>query len=231
MARLGCIGLICIAVCAGAVTLARRIGGMRVSPLAAIFTMPDGTPCPEVCFFGVQPGKTSYQEAVLLVQKHPFTRLLHRNGRSNDRFSIFQSTDASFDVEFAKSLDGDELAWIGLTNANFGVKQASSGAGYLGDMIDLLGPPTGVGVSDSDLLTYAYYNADRIELSAVHDSNDDSDPISMNDPVYSVQLYAPDQRADMAGGTADIGAAQFKLWRGFRVIGLYRYAPPIDMAP
>lgn len=110
MARLSCIGLICITLCAGGITLARQIGQSHALPLAAIFTTPDGTPCPEVCLFGAQPGKTTYQEAILLLQQHSVTRTLRRRESGNELLSIFESESADFDVEIAKSQDSDVLA-------------------------------------------------------------------------------------------------------------------------
>lgn len=231
MARLTCVALIGVALCAGAVTLARRVGLSSVLAQAAIFTAPDGTPCPEVCLFGAEPGKTSYTEAVRLLEQHPFTRALHRSVNSNENFSAFESKNAGFIVQIAKAWDSDTLAWIILTNANFGLMQAPSGVGSLGDIIGLLGAPTAVGLSDSDLLTYAYYEANRIVLSAFRPWGADSVPISIDDPVYAIQLSAPGQPVDRAGEVVDMNTVSLKQWKGFGRVGKYRAAPTIEVVP
>jgi hypothetical protein len=47
-----------------------RIAGTP-SAFGLLFTLPDGSPCPAPCLFGVRPGETSYDEAVARVQTHP----------------------------------------------------------------------------------------------------------------------------------------------------------------
>ncbi len=231
MTRLSSVAFICIAVCAGAITLALRVGQSNALAQAAIFTAPDGTPCPEVCLFGAEPGKTSYAEAVRLLEQHPFTRALHLSVSSNERFSAFESKNAGFAVQIAKAWDSDTLAWIVLTNANFGLMRAPSGVGSLGDMIGLLGAPTAVGLSDSDLLTYAYYAANRIVLSAFRTWGADTVPISIDDPVYAIQLSAPGQPVSAAGEIADMNTVSLKQWKGFGRVGKYRAAPTIEVVP
>jgi hypothetical protein len=225
MKRWGCIGLICIAVCAGAITLARRIGSTQVSPLAVIFTNPDGTPCPDVCLFGAQPGKTTYQEAILLVQQHPFTRALQRRESGNELISLFESQTSDFKMHITKSKDNDVLAWIMLENINPNLRQVSSATGTLGQMISLLGPPTAVYAGDL-VITDTYYAATRTTLLSVRADSGDSVPISLDDSTLSIVLSTPGQFGDMAVCCLP----QLKQWRGFRPVGSYRAAPPVDLS-
>ncbi|MEP7291869.1 MAG: hypothetical protein ABI835_08790 [Chloroflexota bacterium] len=55
--------------------LTRLVGAMRpASPLAAVFSNPDGTPCDHPCVFGIHPGETSIEQAVSLLGVHLLTR-------------------------------------------------------------------------------------------------------------------------------------------------------------
>src|SRR5258708_12518171 len=65
-------------IAAGAVMLlAVRIGSSNpTDPIAALFTNPDGAPCAKPCLFGVRPGKTTLEDALNILDKHPFTHSL-----------------------------------------------------------------------------------------------------------------------------------------------------------
>ena len=75
MARRLLIGaLVLIALFAGAITLTRAVGQGQPAEIEDIFTAPDGTPCPQLCLFGVTPGQTTAGQAAALLRAHP---LLH----------------------------------------------------------------------------------------------------------------------------------------------------------
>src|SRR5262245_35734692 len=59
---------------ASIIVVDRLLGGTRPSPLAPIFTFPDGTPCERRCLFGIQPGVTSVVDAIALLKAHPLLR-------------------------------------------------------------------------------------------------------------------------------------------------------------
>lgn len=57
------------------VLLARLLGATQPeSPLAAVFSNPDGTPCAQSCIFGIRPGETSVADARMLIAEHPLTK-------------------------------------------------------------------------------------------------------------------------------------------------------------
>src|SRR5689334_6507113 len=60
-----------IATFAAAIFVARRISSTQPSPLAVLFTNPDGTPCERPCLFGIRPGKTTRAEAIRLLKANP----------------------------------------------------------------------------------------------------------------------------------------------------------------
>src|SRR5438552_4157908 len=61
------------------VVLCVAIGGVQLitraarASVATLFTNPDSSPCQRPCLFGVRPGETSYETAIKLLQRHPFT--------------------------------------------------------------------------------------------------------------------------------------------------------------
>ena len=57
-----------------AITLTRAIGQRQSPDAEAIFTTPDGTPCPQVCLFGVAPGQTTAEQAAAMLRAHPLLR-------------------------------------------------------------------------------------------------------------------------------------------------------------
>ncbi len=66
----------------GAVCGMRLLGGARPSPLSALFTNPDGTPCSHPCLFGIRPGISDQAEAAALLAAHPLMRTFKRDERS-----------------------------------------------------------------------------------------------------------------------------------------------------
>jgi hypothetical protein len=61
---------------AAVIILAERfIGGkISASPLAAVFSSPDGHACQYPCMFGIRPGLTNIHDADLILHAHPLTR-------------------------------------------------------------------------------------------------------------------------------------------------------------
>src|SRR5258708_10787059 len=76
MPRLFRLVLAIISVTAGAIVTVRLIGSAQASPLAALFSFPDGTPCKKPCLFGIRAGETRLIDAVQMLQTHPLTRNL-----------------------------------------------------------------------------------------------------------------------------------------------------------
>jgi hypothetical protein len=59
--------------CAVLVVAARFAGSTRADThFAMLFTKPDGTRCTDACLFGVEPGHTTYADALNMLRTHPF---------------------------------------------------------------------------------------------------------------------------------------------------------------
>jgi hypothetical protein len=71
MLRLGRITVLLIIVFSSIPLIIRVIGDTYPSPVAILFTYPDGTPCELPCLFGIRPGKTSYKAAIALLKANP----------------------------------------------------------------------------------------------------------------------------------------------------------------
>lgn len=60
---------------AASLLVMRLVGAARPPSLLERATSnPDGTPCDQACMFGIQPGETSGEEAMRLLEMHPLTR-------------------------------------------------------------------------------------------------------------------------------------------------------------
>jgi hypothetical protein len=49
----------------------RTVSAAQKSPIVALFSTPDGSPCVQPCMFGVRPGETLFNDAVQLLKQHP----------------------------------------------------------------------------------------------------------------------------------------------------------------
>jgi hypothetical protein len=65
------IAIVVMSLLLAAIVGVRTIGAAQKSPLVALFSAPDGSPCEQPCLFGVRPGKTLFSDAVLLLRQHP----------------------------------------------------------------------------------------------------------------------------------------------------------------
>ena len=50
----------------------------QTNPFASMSMSPDGQACAMPCLFGIEPGVTTYQEAIRLLRQHPLTRQLQQ---------------------------------------------------------------------------------------------------------------------------------------------------------
>ncbi|MFN7209756.1 MAG: hypothetical protein ACK4P1_05100 [Aggregatilineales bacterium] len=53
---------------------ARALGSAQDVDWRALFTAPDGAPCPRLCLFGVMPARHTPEEALEILRAHPLTR-------------------------------------------------------------------------------------------------------------------------------------------------------------
>src|SRR5579871_4106812 len=97
------------------VSIARVVGQVQSSQLALLFANPNGSACQHPCLFGVQPGQTSYAQAVALLRTHPFTHSMRSNGIRNmfsgSLLSVILALDADEQVSsITLVIDSDTAA-------------------------------------------------------------------------------------------------------------------------
>jgi hypothetical protein len=112
------------------VTAVYWIGNQSPSPLASLFTDPEGRPCQMPCLLGIQPGQTTHVDAVRLVRTHPFTRHfvpLTKSAFSGEHFTLVlagSTNNRVSDVVLVRDFSAPKLAW-----------------GSFGDTVAVLGGP------------------------------------------------------------------------------------------
>jgi hypothetical protein len=182
--------------------MAPLIGGAQSAPLAMLFTKPDGTPCQRPCLFGVQPGLTSYTQAVELLRNHPFTRTFQsegiRNMFSDESLSVILSLDANDRVS-------------GVTLISYSNSSPLARLGSLGNMLALLGVPNTV---ERDVgYLQSYYLEDHLSFSHQLTPGD----LTFNEPCRQISVYlAAPGIMPVAGPGEPMGHAM--SWHDFRKV-------------
>jgi len=131
---------------ASAITLGgvQPLGSTQPSRFAMLFTNPDGTPCRHPCLFGVRPGETLYENAIKLLQMHPFTSHfeadLDRGVFSGPEMSVILFKD-----------DQNEVSRIDLIHTPGTVLNSWAS---LGEVVAVLGTPDVVGVEANSIRSY-----------------------------------------------------------------------------
>jgi hypothetical protein len=64
------------------------IGRAKPDPVSVLFTDPSGIPCTRPCLLGIQPGQTTFTDAIAMVKTHPLTRHLRMFTSSDNDPSI-----------------------------------------------------------------------------------------------------------------------------------------------
>lgn len=182
--------------------MAPLIGGAQSVHLATLFANPDGKPCQRPCLFGVQPGLTSYTQAVELLRNHPFTRTFQsegiRNMFSDESLSVILSLDANDRVS-------------GVTLISYSNSSPLARWGSLGDMLALLGVPNTV-ERDAGYLQ-SYYLEDHLLFSHQLTPGD----LTFNEPCQEISVYlAAPGITPVAGPGEPIGHAM--SWQNLRKV-------------
>lgn len=131
---------------------ARAYGG--VSPIAAIFSYPDGAPCEVPCLLGVQPD-TSFEDALDILDRHPLTAGFQRDHFAN-RLVIVAGPGIT----------------ITLNDSSVGLMMDVyfSPPRTIGELISVIGAPEttrlsgGLKTSARDYFVYLFYGAQRFVI-------------------------------------------------------------------
>jgi hypothetical protein len=211
MFRLIRLMLLLVITCAAAIFAARLVGRTRPVPLAILFTNPNGTPCPRPCLFGVQPGVTSFSDAVAMVRAHPFTRALGRDELSDQGQSYVSFSGPMMNIDVSNGSD-DRVSsiYIRFDFDALRLKPDSMfGNTSLGELAALFGVPHAVEVRAGYAISF-YSSDSMIVISPNTPINGDSQ-ISTESPLGSITLEVPDAFAQELTFTR----AGLRPWRGF----------------
>lgn len=126
------IGLLCL------VVGLRAINARALTPLAQLFTYPNGAPCPRPCLLGIQPNQTSYQTALRYISQHPLTRGFAREISESGAFL------SGTGVEITLGATNGKLIHIFILIQPPHPDSAGVFADLsLGELLNALGPPQG----------------------------------------------------------------------------------------
>jgi hypothetical protein len=113
------------------------IGRTLAAPLAILYTNPDGTPCKGPCFFGVRPGLTSYESAIQILHRHPFTRKFEPNFGG----TMLRSKEMSLEIYLETYLWGSKTLVSRINLVNSAPSSSVASWGSYGQVTAALGMP------------------------------------------------------------------------------------------
>lgn len=109
MFRILRVSLVIVVGLAAATFAAQVLGQAQPSPLAPLFTNPDGKRCEMPCLFGIRPGLTTRSEAIALFKAHPFTNAARAQYTPSedmgDDTMTFSAQSMIFVIKFSHSAD------------------------------------------------------------------------------------------------------------------------------
>jgi hypothetical protein len=188
--------------------------------LALLFTAPDGTSCERPCLFGVRPGVTRFDDALLILSQHPLLkgfRVLDNPARNGVQF-----VGADLCIGFARDEAGrvagidvqverPRSACLGAPRAlgTLGLSPLTSAA--LGDVITTLGQPDAfqLGVNGLGAITRMYYRDDHLEI------------LNVRPVLFRVRRHDPLVMMYMNAGSRSSTAPVAGRWIGFTTLRRY----------
>ncbi|MCC7448334.1 MAG: hypothetical protein IT324_13015 [Anaerolineae bacterium] len=217
MFRLIRLTILLVITCGTAIFAARLVGRTRPVPLAILFTNPNGTPCPRPCLFGVQPGATSFSDAVAMVRAHPFTRALGRDEISDQGQSYVSFNGPSMNIDVSSGSDDR----VGSINIHINIAALRLAPEpllrdvSLGEFVALFGVPHGVEAQSG--ATISFYSGDSMIVISPNILLVGESRISAESPLGSIMLEVPDAFAQELTFTR----AGLRPWRGFSNVRRY----------
>jgi hypothetical protein len=198
---------------AAIITAACWAGSARAETrFAMLFTYPDGRRCEHACLFGVQPGHTTFADALVLLRTHPFLESLTPMFTEGNQI-VFMGQGIT--VGLTSDIDGI-AASLYLELSSFNVKFDLPTATYslddvtLGDAVNVLGTPDRLQLVNGmyGRLMRIYY-VDSILI--LNHERIDPNNVTMYDPFIRLFLHS-----DYISVQPEMDA-----WTGFSSTGRY----------
>lgn len=198
----------------GSIVTARDRGRLYSPPLVGVFTTADGSRC--TCLFGIQPGKTLFDDAIRMVEQHPLARQLFiARDDSVEGSALFQGINYEFEI--VRISGSSKVIWALLTDIG-------GGQVVVGDFVGALGPPEMV-YPIMEYSTYGvFYGSSHVRILATRTGKSQDIPISLSNSVIAISAYAP----DVFPGVIHSYGGLLRPWRGFTLVRRYQNAPRID---
>jgi hypothetical protein len=180
------------------------------TPLTVVMSGPDGVACDPSCLFGIRPGVTSLEQAVLILHAHPLTR----DAKWINDHTLRLTGPLAY-VSFSPTRNGlvDSISLIDtLTSTGIPVPGSLADSVTLGDLILAFGVPK-IGRPDSSYFVLEYPAAGIVAASARPDAFQTRVQIGTPLSLLMVTVYRP------CPGEASIFI--LKQWMGFTTLGRY----------
>jgi hypothetical protein len=171
MTRLAYFTLLLVIFLAVTIAVARLVGSSQSSSLVLLFTNPNGTPCQYPCLLGIRPGETAFDDAIALLQLHPFARKLLPDEYNNQDYSSF--SDGALTVWVIRGTNG-HVGTIGIAvlthKAKLGLQTylGATSRASIGELMGLVGVPTSI-VFQGSGIDYIYEKSKIIAGTITYD--------------------------------------------------------------
>lgn len=197
--------------CVTAILAIKAFGSSQLNPVSEWFTNVNGSPCALPCLFGIQPGITSYEDALNIIATHPATHSMQPDSRNNALTASFGNEHLC--VTFWRN-DTDRVDGIILSTEDcYSVPRTDPQELELGQLMTILGVPESVELGENGISPDYYFFLDgSLYFQAWNTSHSCTVSPSMN---YEL----------LALGISDSRDLPLPEWRGFAKRTKYAQSP------
>lgn len=192
----------------GLISAARAYGTTHPLQTVSWFTLPDGSECPTVCLFGLQPGMP-FDEALKLIRIHPTTRTLAQFPRGLNDIMIFRGD--TFELVVERNPSRREL-----TSVTVARKQSHQSV-LLEDVTARYGVPTHVMADPASILISFYFPDNNLHVITIHSAIPLHQHLQFASVVHMVALHNPDLFDQVVSRVQ----TSLRPWRGYTRITRY----------
>ncbi len=206
--------LILTAIFVASIAVVRESAIAIPTPPIQIFTDSDGSACPQICIYGVQPGqKITVQLAAATLLKHPQLRDIQKLADSNGIVQYGSKTVLDIDIRLGWAGNPRTVTWISALYLKFPRHDD-----LLGRYVEYLATPPLIGLDNISRNMILVFPDQRLIIQALAV---DGYRLGPDDKVYTLTLY------DVTSFEDVLANYTLKAWRGFTSIERYYAAPPV----
>ena len=187
----------------------------------AWFRNPDGSPCPRLCFLGIMPGITDFQQAAAILEEGPLG--LH-SSRPSGNENITTFTNDSIQVTIGSEVNQNTLAWLSLVVLPTGEPDPFY---TLADFVAALGRPDRARVESGGIVVDTMFHRDYLMLSTLIAGFTPDTPVRHTDQLFMVYMVSERQYRELLGNISHT----LRGWYGFTAIRRYINRPDPVVSP